>query len=99
MVLGMGRYTSKDKKYFNKIIEHGCCVPGCTSNTPMNVHHLRGSQVQFKRSNHLVVPLCFEHHSELTWGKHKPEFKFWNYYDFDALEYASELYDQYSQQH
>ena len=65
----------------------------------MNVHHLRGSQVQFKRSNHLVVPLCFEHHSELTWGKYKPEFKFWDYYEFDALEYASELYDQYSQQH
>ena len=55
----MGKYTSKEKKFFLKIIEHGCCIPGCTSNTPMNVHHLRGSQVQFKRSNQLVVPLCF----------------------------------------
>jgi hypothetical protein len=87
MVHGMAKYTSKDKKYFLKIIEYGCCVPGCMSNSPMNVHHLRGSQVQHNRSNQLVVPLCFEHHSD-------PEHKFWEHHNFDAVEYASELYQK-----
>tara|TARA_R110001592_G_scaffold129169_2_gene341491 strand:+ start:21 stop:308 length:288 start_codon:yes stop_codon:yes gene_type:complete len=91
MGVGMAKYTSKDKKYFLKIIEHGCCVPGCMSSTPMNVHHLRGSFVEHKRSNKLVVPLCFEHHYELTWGNHKPEHKFWEHYEFNAVEYANEL--------
>lgn len=95
MVHGMAKYTSKDLKYFKKIIQEGCCVPGCMSNSPMNVHHLRGSQVQHNRSNQLVVPLCFEHHSDLTWGKYKPEHRFWEHHSFDAVEYANELYQRY----
>jgi hypothetical protein len=65
-----------------------------TSKDKKYVHHLRGSQVQHNRSNQLVVPLCFEHHSDLTWGKYKPEHKFWEHHNFDAVEYASELYQK-----
>ena len=48
-----------EKRYLEAVAELGCMV--CAS--PAEVHHIRAGQGMAQRAgNHLVIPLCPEHH-------------------------------------
>lgn len=58
----MKKLTAKNKRYFAKISEPGCCI--CRQ--PPQIHHEIGNQtikgVGNKASHDRVMPLCHYHH-------------------------------------
>ena len=50
---------SKERKYLRAVQELGCLICG----GPAEIHHIRAGQGMAQRAgNHLVIPLCAEHH-------------------------------------
>jgi hypothetical protein len=54
----MSKLTAKDKKYFAKVTELGCCI--CRQ--PPQIHHCTGAGMGLRSSNRDVMPLCHYHH-------------------------------------
>ena len=59
--------TKREKAYMDRVAALGCVV--CRNlgygETPAQIHHIRHGQGMAQRSsNHLVIPLCPQHHTD-----------------------------------
>lgn len=60
----MAKPTAKDKRYFTKVVELGCCI--CQQEP--EIHHETGAGLALKSSNEDVMPLCHRHHRTGGYG-------------------------------
>ena len=93
------RKIVKDKKFLMWVCEnHKCYVCGLFNQkqtTPTQAHHLQGKYRigAMIRDDSTVLPICFNHHQELTFKK--GERKFWEELKVDPFPESKLLREQY----
>jgi hypothetical protein len=101
--LSKKRKIIKDKKYMAWVCEmHPCYV--CDLEGYLNFHRIQFHHLQgihrigaMIRDDSTGIPICFEHHQELTFKY--GERKFWERLQVDPFNYSQELYSQYKEKH
>lgn len=97
------RKIVKDKKFMQWVCNsHPCYV--CNLNGRLNYHQIQFHHLQgihrigaMIRDDSTGIPICFQHHQELTFKY--GERKFWEMIGIDPLNYAQELYNEYQQEY
>tara|TARA_S200002703_G_scaffold36660_1_gene31733 strand:+ start:1850 stop:2182 length:333 start_codon:yes stop_codon:yes gene_type:complete len=96
------RKIVKDKKFMQWVCSSLPCYV-CNLNGRLNYHQIQFHHLQGRhrigamiRDDSTGIPICFQHHQDLTF-KHG-ERKFWEMIGTDPLTYAQELYNEYKQE-
>jgi len=95
------RKVIKDKKFMQWVVENYPCFV-CREMSISNYHQIQFHHLQGKyrigamlRDDSTGIPICFDHHQELTFKY--GERKFWERLNIDPINYAQSLYKQYKE--